>query len=147
MKKKYPLMEIKEFLNATLRMSVCDFENVSICNVTQLQIVKYLLDNKDKDVYQKDFENLLNIRKSTISGILSTMERNNIITRASIKSPKGKIITLTQEALKCESEMKLKLSHVEEELVEGITEEDMETFYRVIDKMMENVKKKGNDKK
>lgn len=144
---RFALKSIKDLENEILKSrNFSLLENMKIVNVTQIHIIKYLLDNKDKEVYQKDFENLLNIRKSTISGILSTMEKNNIITRASIKSHKGKIITLTPEALKCESEMKNKLSHIEKELVRGITTEDMETFYRVIDKMMENVKKKGNDK-
>lgn len=120
--------------------------NIKAINVTQIHIIKYLLDNKDCEVYQKDFETLLNIRKSTISGILSTMEKNKIIKRLPAESGKGKLIELTPEVLKLGREVISKLKALEDELVEGISEEDMEAFYRVIDKMTENIKKKGNDK-
>lgn len=143
---RFALKSIKDLENEILKTRTLPLsEHIKLLNVTQVHIIKYLLDNKNEEVYQKDFENLLNIRKSTISGILSTMEKNNIITRASIKAGKGKRIELTDEALKCEAELKGKLEVFEKELVEGITEKDMETFYRVIDKMVENVKKKGND--
>ena len=80
------------------------------------------------------------------SSDLSTMEKNKIIKRLPAESGKGKLIELTPEVLKLGREVISKLKDLEDELVEGISEEDMEAFYRVIDKMTENIKKKGNDK-
>lgn len=144
---RFALKSIKDLENEILKKNKMNFlGNIKAINVTQIHIIKYLLDNKDCEVYQKDFETLLNIRKSTISGILSTMEKNKIIKRLPAESGKGKLIELTPEVLKLGREVISKLKDLEDELVEGISEEDMEAFYRVIDKMTENIKKKGNDK-
>lgn len=144
---RFALKSIKDLENEILKKNKMNFlGNIKAINVTQIHIIKYLLDNKDCEVYQKDFETLLNIRKSTISGILSTMEKNKIIKRLPAESGKGKLIELTPEVLKLGREVISKLKALEDELVEGISEEDMEAFYRVIDKMTENIKKKGNDK-
>ncbi len=144
---RFALKSIKDLENEILKKNKMNFlGNIKAINVTQIHIIKYLLDNKDCEVYQKDFETLLNIRKSTISGILSTMEKNKIIKRLPAESGKGKLIELTPEVLKLGREVISKLKDLEDELVEGISEEDMEAFYRVIDKMTENIKEKGNDK-
>ena len=47
----------------------------------QMRIVHYLIQNKDTDIYQRDLQKVLNLRRSTISGILKTMEKHNIIIR------------------------------------------------------------------
>ena len=98
---RFALKSIKDLENEILKKNKMNFlGNIKAINVTQIHIIKYLLDNKDCEVYQKDFETLLNIRKSTISGILSTMEKNKIIKRLPAESGKGKLIELTPEVLK-----------------------------------------------
>lgn len=144
--KRFPLKEIKDLQKEVLRnYSVLSFGEFKINNVTQCEIIKNILDCDALGhiLYQKDLENLLNIRKSTISGILETMEKNRIIIRVS--SNEGKIIKLTDEASEQKDVVLNLLRTVENELVDGIEEEELEIFFKVIDKMKENINKKGND--
>lgn len=143
--KKYPLTEIKNLLNETFRVNaINEVLHAHAANYTQFQIVKHLIDHDGEEVYQKDFESVLNIRKSTISGILDTMEKNKIIIRLSKEDgSRGKIVRLSSESLNCKKEMCNMISQIEERIIEGISESELETFYGVIDKMKKNIEKEG----
>lgn len=143
---KYPLKEMKELLNEIARNhKVIEVSGKKIGNFTQLVIIKYLVMHDKETVYQKDFETVLNIRKSTISGILDTMEKNKIIKRTT-KDEKGcgKIVSLSQEAQKYQKEVLKKIMEVENLIIKDIDEKDLETFYKVLTQMKENLKKEGN---
>lgn len=48
---------------------------------TQMQIIEYILEHDGSCVYQKDLENVLKLRRATVSGVLQTMEKNDFIER------------------------------------------------------------------
>ena len=48
---------------------------------TQMQILEYILANPKKETYQRDLEEILNLRRATVSGVLQTMEKNHLIER------------------------------------------------------------------
>ena len=50
-------------------------------SIAQMQIIKYILKHDGKTIYQRDLEEVFNLRRATISGILKTMEKNNVIIR------------------------------------------------------------------
>lgn len=133
--KKYPVREIKS-LEILLSRKICNNYG-KVNNYTQVQIIDYLLKNEEKDVYQKDFECILNIRKSTISGILDTMEKNNIIKRSS--NGKGKIIKLTDESKIEHEKMIERLKMFNDKLQSNISEYKMKIFYEVLDIMKSNI--------
>lgn len=141
---KLPLKMIKELQQEIIKKySILSFGNFKISNPTQCEIFKILIESemRKKTIYQKDLENLLNIRKSTISGILETMEKNRIIIR--VLSNKGKIVKLSDEALQHKEVVANLLKKLEKELSEGISKEELEIFNKVIEKMKENLNKKG----
>lgn len=146
---KSPLKEIKDLQNEILRKKpLKGIDITKIQNFSQFQILKYLLECREvgKTVYQKDFENILNIRKSTLSGILDTMEKNKIISRVTSNGEaKGNIIELEDNIKECQEEMVNRILRLEESITRGIDREDLEIFYNVVDKMKENLRKDDND--
>ena len=50
--------------------------------ITQARIMKYIFENNSKDIYQKDLEKALNLRRATVSEVLATMERKGLIIRS-----------------------------------------------------------------
>ena len=56
--------------------------NFSISPV-QLKILHYLLMHSKDIVFQRDIEKAIDYRRSTTSGILNTMEKNNLIKNSS----------------------------------------------------------------
>ena len=68
---------------------------------TQMQIIGYILDNYDKEIYQKDLEAVLNLRRATVSGVLQTMERNGLVLRVvNDGDARSKKIILNEKAKK-----------------------------------------------
>ena len=47
-------------------------------------VIRYLYDNREKDIFQKDIEKTFGIRRSTVTVMLKTMEKNGLITRGSV---------------------------------------------------------------
>lgn len=106
----------------------------------QARLMAYIFQHKEKEIYQKDLEELFNMRRSTISGILKTMEKNNLIKR--IDSPKDariKQIILTDHSKKIGSTMKKQRITYEKRLEKNISKEDLKIFYKVIDQIKENI--------
>ena len=70
-------------------------------NITNIQmfILGYIYENQNnKDIYQKDIEKLLNIRRSTTTEILNVMEKKDFVKRIESPSDKRqKIIVLSKK--------------------------------------------------
>ena len=89
---------------------------VSRYNVTAVQcsFIKFIFDkNKTGNVYAKDIESRFNMRRATVAEILSLMEKNGLIERKSLK--------------------------VEQEIKRGITEEELQNFTTILEKMLKNI--------
>ncbi|HBA37331.1 MAG TPA: hypothetical protein DCY94_01280 [Firmicutes bacterium] len=141
--KRSPLKEIKELQNEIMRRPMMGIDMNKIKSFSQFQIVKHLLDKNElgEVVFQKDLESILNIRKSTLSGILDTMEKNKIINRVPSSDYKGNIISLEPSVADYHRELLNTILSLEQKIIRDIPESDMEAFYRVIDRIKENIRK------
>ena len=62
--------------------------------------IRYLYDNREKEIFQKDIEKEFSIRRSTASNILKLMEKNGLIERISVPyDARLKKLTLTKKAV------------------------------------------------
>lgn len=107
----------------------------------QVRIVKYLVKQNNKAILQKDMEYIFNIRRSTVSGVIKTMEKNNIIIRENVKDDnKSKEIKLTNEVYLRANELVRKLRELDLELLKDVNKEDLEVFMRVLKNIQDNLK-------
>lgn len=108
--------------------------------ISQLRVIGYILSNPNV-TYQKDLENALNIRRATVSGILHTMEKNKLIIRESVDDDgRVKKIILTASATKVFKAHIQQLNELEKLLLKNISSEDLNTFYKVLKQMKDNLK-------
>lgn len=106
----------------------------------QIDIMEYLAETEGK-IYQKDIEKEFQLRKSTISGILDTMQKNGIIQRAENSEDfRSKQITLTEKGKKNYKEVIKEILKMEELIAKNISKQDVEKFFKVIDQIKENLK-------
>ena len=104
--------------------------------------IGFFYHNRDRDVFQKDFEQEFNIRRSTASNILALIEKNGLITRESVPyDARLKKITLTQKALDVQSVVEKAFESLEDTIKKDISEEELEVFFRVIDKINNNLER------
>jgi len=107
---------------------------------TQMRIIDYILQNDKKPVYQKDLERVFNLRRATISEVLKTMERNNIIERCvSEHDNRTKEIKLSKETKNIFDNNKRKFLELESIVTSNISENELKVFINVINKMKYNI--------
>lgn len=93
-----------------------------------------------QDVFQKDIEEEYSIRPSTATELLKQMEKNGLILRETVSyDNRLKRIVLTEKALQHRQQVVDDLTDLEETLTRGISEEDLDIFFGVIEKMMDNL--------
>ena len=109
-------------------------------------VIGYLHNNRHRDIFQKDFEKEFNIRRSTASKLLSLMESNDLIKRESVPyDARLKRIVLTEKALEVQCIVEKAFAKMEEKIKEGITDEELEIFFRVLDKVNKNMERNDSE--
>ena len=140
-KEKTILFNIKKINNKVFKIMAKDAydKNIPIMSSTQIQIVNYLLSH-NKKAYQKDIEKDLNMSRATISGVLKTMEKNQIINSTTSKEDsRTKEISLTEISKERHLLSKKKIEELEQVIKKDITEEELNVFMDVINKIENNL--------
>lgn len=110
----------------------------------QVEILTYLIENKDKTIYQKDIEEKLKISKAAVSDVLNSMESRGIITKeADVCDARRKRIIISKKAIETHDVMMRRLDSLNDCILDGISEDELNIFYKVIEKLKENMKKEG----
>lgn len=106
----------------------------------QIDIMEFL-SKSEEDVYQKDLEQEFDLRKPTISGILKTMEKNEVIERVEAKQDsRSKQIILTEKGKKICTEYMQRINKMENLIKKNISTEELKIFFKVIDQIRNNLK-------
>ena len=80
------------------------------------------------------------IRPSTATELLKQMEKNGLVVREPVAyDNRLKKIVLTDKALIYRQQVIEDLTELEKKLVKDISEADLEIFFQVIEKMMDNL--------
>lgn len=107
---------------------------------TQHRIMRYLLDHKNEEVYQNVLEKELNLTRSTISGVLQTMEKHQIIERTKSKlDTRTKVISLSNKSEERYLEGKNKLVKLEKKARKNLTQSEVKEFLEIINKIKESI--------
>lgn len=134
--------EIKSLNNLIARKIMKDAKLDSGINIThvQVKILHYLFNHHDHPVYQRDIEKELSIRRSTVSGIIKTMEKNNFIERVTSKEDaRLKQIVISENIKKFTSSFKQKADQFDQLLSKDIPKEELEIFFKVVNQMKQNI--------
>lgn len=104
--------------------------------------IEYFYKNRDKDVFQRDFEKQFDIRRSTASSILSLMEKNGLIVRLSVpQDARLKKITLTEKAIEIHEKLEQAFSKMENDIAFGLSEEETALFFLTVEKIKKNIER------
>lgn len=102
--------------------------------------INYFYENRDRDIFQKDFEEKFLIRRSTASNMLKLMEKDGYIKRVSVENDaRLKKIVLTDKAIKIHTAICRDIAAREKRLRKGLTDEELEAFFRIVEKLKKNM--------
>ena len=110
--------------------------------ITQMQswIINYLYENPGEDVFQKDLESQFRIARSTATGILKLMEKKELLHREPVPSDaRLKRLVLTEKGIGKKLAIIRSLDEIETLLKDQISQEELDTFFRVIHQMKRNI--------
>lgn len=118
------------------------------CTGTHGWVIGYLYDNRDRDIYQRDIEKQFSVRRPTMTEILKLMEKNGLVERVrDEKDARLKKIKLTPLALEIHERHERDIEAFEKSLREGISDSEMDTFFKILDKIESNVIKAENEQR
>lgn len=111
-------------------------ERVSAPN---LFILKFLRENEERDVFQRDLEEVLETTKSTCSKVISTMEGKGFLKREAVADARFNKISLTPLGRSIVDDADKRMEKFESTLKRGLTDEQLEIFFYCIDTMKRNI--------
>lgn len=147
MEKSRVLYQIKSLDKMIMRYFLCNIENHIDMDVikpfltpTQMQIIEYILEHHEEEIYQKDLEDVLNLRRATVSGVLQTMEKNGLLERVVYsEDARTKKIILNDKAKEIFMMRQKELETLEDLMTRGIDVKELDIFSKVLDQMKENI--------
>ena len=106
----------------------------------QSWIASFLNNNPHRDIFQKDIEAEFRITRSTVTGILQSMEKNQLITREAVPTDaRLKRLVLTDKGRALHNASIQILTTIENQLVRDVSEEELSMFIHVLRKIRTNV--------
>lgn len=103
-------------------------------------IIRYLYENRENDIFQKDIEKNFAIGRSSVTGIIQIMEKKGFIRRESVThDARLKKVTLTEKGIKSHRRIEELITIQNEKMARGIEEEDLQVFLRVAEQIRANL--------
>lgn len=107
----------------------------------QSRIIMVIASKKD-GMYQKEIEDFIPCNKSTLSAILNTMEKNELIKRIDSEiDSRRKVIILTDKALEIVRYLKEDKKVLDHILLDNITDEECRLFSDILHKLRKNMER------
>lgn len=108
---------------------------------SQADILVYLFMNENKEIYQKDIEKHFELTNPTVNGIINRLELKKLVYRQKDEFDKRlTLIKLTENGLQMKKNMELDAKKFNEILLNNISNKDLETLNKVLQKLFENAK-------
>ena len=128
-----------------------DIEKSSVSQIIDLPkgvngwAIGYFYENREKQIFQRDFENRFSIRRSTASNILKTMEQNGFIKRVSVENDaRLKRIILTDKAVKIHQDIMNDITNREERMRKGFSDSEINAFLSMINRFITNLEEQDD---
>lgn len=112
---------------------------------TQSMVILFLFETQkfygdDHEISQRDVENYLYVKGSTVTRLLARMEENGLITREkSQRDSRSNCLHLTEKGKSCHKLFFGVLDNVEEMMTKGLTEPEREQLKTLLQKVLANI--------
>lgn len=105
-------------------------------------ILRYLYEHQEQDIYQKDIEKYFGICRSGVTNIIQALEKKGQVYRASVETDaRLKKVMLTEKGKLSHKKLGEIFQKMDADLEEGISEEEIQAFMNVINKVYCNIEK------
>lgn len=129
-------MGVKKVLEAKLQAA--GYDEVTLMHGW---ILKYLYDNRDKEIFQRDIEKQFSIGRSTVTTIIQLMEKRDLIRRESVEQDaRLKKVLLTEKGFKHHDLVEESIYGIHKQIMTDISDEEKQIFLDIVQRMDENLR-------
>lgn len=138
---KIAMRSIKRLSNGISR-EMCAAFGSGMFSGAQGRTLHFLLAHTKSDIFQKDIEEEFGLRPPTATALLKELEQRGLIRKEPVPyDARKKKIVVTEEALQYKDCVLKGLKELDQKLTAGISDEEMQVFFYVTDKMLDNLAK------
>lgn len=136
------------YISHMIKRSIDSLDNPYGVNGKQLRLLGFIAhESKSRDLYQKDIEEELKIRRSSVTSMLQNLEKAKMIERVSVdKDARLKKIVLTDLGKETTQNTYHKIISFEEELKSLFNEDEYNQFNDYLNKLEKYLKEKEENK-
>lgn len=134
--------EVRELALSLNRLMDKEAEKLAITNLKgpQAMVLKFIKDNPEKIVYQKDIEEELCIRKATASQLINRMEKNGFINRVTVsKDKRYRQLVITEQGKNSLSKIDHLIDRTEKKMKSDLSSEELTTFFNLLGKIKKSI--------
>lgn len=108
---------------------------------TQAVVLYYIMSQPaDKDVFPKDLETYLDLKKPSVTSLMNYLEQNGYIKRVDVPyDGRCRKLVLTAKSLEMQEDIMEKMSSCRNFIFRDISDEDLEVFDKVLKKISDNL--------
>lgn len=141
--RNYHIIQMMCVMNQLHRLAIQ--ENLpSGFTISQLATVGVLFYRDGHEVYQRDLESFFKLRRSTVSSLLSTLEKKDILRRVPVPhDARLKKLVLTQRGRDVGTQVQQAFLRLNRLLIQGLSPEEQLTFSLILEKVEQNLNAKA----
>ena len=107
---------------------------------SQMEVLQFLCERKNEEIYQKDIEKHFNLSHPTVIGILKRLQSKDlIIIKKSEKDKRKRNIILTKKVIDSEEKMYAKKNEIEEHIKSLLSDEEISELEKLLKILCENI--------
>lgn len=109
-------------------------------------IIRYLYENRDEEIFQKDIEKNFSVGRSTVTNIIRLMEKRGYLCREAVeKDARLKKVLLTEKGIQDYESVEALIDRMNERIMAGISDEELRVFDRVVAQLKENIRQQHKE--
>lgn len=143
--------QIKSVNNLIQRNLYVRFERAGLTELVGMQgpIIGYIYEKSiGGAVFQKDIEQAFDVRRSTATVMLQSLEQKGYIERKPVEhDARMKKIVLTDKAIEQNMKILQQIDAFNDELEQGLTDREKEIFTGILDKIKDNLNENMKDRR
>lgn len=99
-------------------------------------ILGFLFHNSERDIFQKDIEELFSVRRSTVSKAVKLMVQKGLVKRESVDyDARLKKLVLTEKAMEINEVIEKQMKDMSDKFTSCLNDEEIEEFSRILGKI------------
>lgn len=113
--------------------------------LSQVVVLRYLIEHQSGEITQKDLEEYLNLKHSTVSGILKRMEKKGLLeVFVNPRDRRSRIIIPTTKAQEAFMVIQSHMDSMNQKITRGFTESEKKVLGQLLERVIQNISSDAN---